>query len=376
MVQKIPQSGISGNSSFRNLLINGDMKIAQRAVSASGLTGSGYATLDRWYVDINNAGTWTISQTTTVPTGQGFFNSQKWDCTTADGSLASGDRIFYSQRIEDRFCTPLKKGTSSAVSITVSFWVRSNKTGTYICEVYDSQNARHISKSYTIDSADTWEKKIIVFPGDTTGSFANDAGVGLQVDFWLAAGTDYTSGTLATSWQANDATDRAVGQLNLADSTSNEWYITGVQLEAGDQATDFEHLPFDINLLRCQRYCEVLCDTRSSDTGTFSSGDADESLGVLGACHGTRYAYMTFRFTTAKRSNAPTLVSSNDTDHFIMYNVLTNDKFTNIVTSGVFSHFAMECYFDTGATSNLTNGAAGMCRSHTAGAKLLILDEI
>ena len=136
MVQKIPQSGISGNSSFRNLLINGDMKIAQRAVSASGLTGSSYATLDRWYVDINNAGTWTISQTTTVPTGQGFFNSQKWDCTTADGSLASGDRIFYSQRIEDRFCTPLKKGTSSAVSITVSFWVRSNKTGTYLSLIH------------------------------------------------------------------------------------------------------------------------------------------------------------------------------------------------------------------------------------------------
>jgi hypothetical protein len=255
---KVEAPFVANNANFRNLIINGDMNISQRATSETGVTSSGYYNIDRWRTDNINAGTWTISQSTTVPTGQGFFNSQKFDCTTADGSLASADRLLCQQRIEDQFCTFLKKGTSSALSVTVSFWVRSNKTGTYICEIYDSQNSRHINKSYTIDSADTWEKKTIVFPGDTTGAFANDNGVGLMLGFWLAAGTDYTSGTLATAWQANDATDRAVGQVNLADSTSNEWYLTGVQLEVGDQATDFEHLPFDVQLRRCHRYFQKI----------------------------------------------------------------------------------------------------------------------
>ena len=259
---KVEAPFVENNSvRFKNILINADMNIAQRATSAASTTSGGYYNIDRWRADVINAGTWTVSQSTTVPAGQGFFNSQKWDCTTADGSLASADRVFFEQRIEDQNCVYLKKGTSSALSTTASFWVRSNKTGTYICEIYDSHNSRHINKSYTIDSADTWEKKIITFPGDTTGAFANDNGIGLMIRFWLAAGATYNSGTLATSWQANDAADRAVGQVNLADSTDNEWYVTGVQLEAGDQATDFEHLPFDVQLQRCMRYCNVMGGT-------------------------------------------------------------------------------------------------------------------
>ena len=300
MVQKVPQSSISGNSSFRSLLINGDMSICQRQPTQPGIQYSGYYSLDRWYLDISSTGTWTLSQSTTVPTGQGFFNSSKFDCTTADTSLGSGDRLFYQQRIEDQFCTFLKKGTSSTASVTVSFWVRSNKTGTYICEIYDSHNSRHISKSYTIDSADTWEKKIIVFPGDTTGAFANDNGVGLQLDFWLAAGTNYTSGTLATSWQANDATDRAVGQtVNLADSTSNEWYLTGVQLEAGDAATGFEHLPHDVQLDRCMRYCYV------------HNNDADSSQALIfpGASRGGTNKYFYIQHPRPMRDTPSVTVS-------------------------------------------------------------------
>jgi hypothetical protein len=242
----------------KNLIINGGMDIAQRGTSQASITAAGYYTIDRWRTDIVTAGTWTQTQSTEVPTGQGFFNSTKFDCTTADGSLAAGDRVFYSQRIEDQNCTYLKKGTSSAESTTVSFWVKSNKTGTYICELFDSQNSRHINKSYTISSADTWEKKTITFAGDTTGAFANDNGIGLMLQFWLAAGSTYTSGTLQTSWGSTTNANRAVGQVNLADSTSNEWYITGVQLEAGQTASEFEFLPHDVNLQRCQRYYQIL----------------------------------------------------------------------------------------------------------------------
>jgi len=241
----------------KNFIINGNMSVAQRGTSATGKTSAGYYASDRWRLDISSAGTWTQIQSTDVPTGQGFSNSTKLDCTTADGSLGASDRVFITQRMEDQNCVSSAKGTSDAKSLTASFWVKSNKTGTYILELYDSHNSRHISKSYTISSADTWEYKTITFAGDTTGAFANDNGVGFMLQFWLAAGSDYTSGTLATSWQASDNTDRAVGQLNLADSTDNEWLLTGVQLEIGEKATEFEHELFDVTLEKCQRYYQA-----------------------------------------------------------------------------------------------------------------------
>jgi hypothetical protein len=217
---------------FRNIIINGDMSIAQRGTSATGKTATGYYTSDRFQTSISSAGTWTQSQSTDVPTGQGFATSLKLDCTTANGSLSSGSELVLRQMIEGQNLQYLKKGTANAESTTISFWVKSNKTGTYIVEIDDNDNSRNINKSYTISSADTWEKKTITFAGDTSGALGNDNGSSFRIMFWLAAGTDFTSGTLATSWESTTNANRAVGQVNLADSTSNEWYITGVQLEA------------------------------------------------------------------------------------------------------------------------------------------------
>ena len=196
----------------------------------------------------------TVSQDTDVPSGQGFDKSLKIDCTTADASPASTDRLQLQQIFEGQNLQYLKKGTANAESLTASFWVKSNKTGTYIVEIRDMDNSRTISKSYTIDASNTWEKKTITFAGDTSGALDNDNAGSIRFNFWLGSGSTYTSGTLATSWQTYSDPDRAVGQVNLADSTSNEWYITGVQLEAGETASDFEFLPVDVNLARCQRY--------------------------------------------------------------------------------------------------------------------------
>lgn len=240
----------------RNLIINGDMQIAQRATSVTGITSTNYYTADRWRTDVTTAGTWTQTQDTDVPTGQGFANSLKLDCTTADASLASGDRIFLGQRIEGFNVQSLAKGTPTAKSITVSFWVKSNKTGTYIVELFDSDNSRQISTSYTISVADTWEKKTITNVGDTTGVLANDNGIGLMVQFWFAAGSNYQSGTLSTTWGTSTNANRAVGQVNIADSTSNYFNITGVQLETSTVATPFEHLQYGQQLALCQRYYE------------------------------------------------------------------------------------------------------------------------
>ena len=270
---KIPSAGFQDNVKFRNIIINGDMSIAQRSTTDSLVTTSGYKTVDRWKLDITTQGTWTQSQSTDVPSGQGFVKSLKMDCTTADASPASDDRVMIRQFIEGQNVQYLKKGTSNAESLTCSFWVKSNKTGTYIVEIYDLDNSRHINKSYTINSASTWEKKTITFAGDTTGAFDNDNAVSLQLGFWLGAGSNYTSGTLQTSWGADAKANRAVGQVNLADSTSNEWYITGVQLEAGQTASEFEFLPRQVTENLCFRYFyknighgSIVADTFINDT--------------------------------------------------------------------------------------------------------------
>ena len=259
---------ISGSQqNFRNIIINGDMSIAQRATSSTGITGSGYYTCDRWRIGADTAGTWTQSQDTSVPTGQGFAKSLKLDCTTANGSLSAGSVLFYTQRIEGQNLQYLKKGTSNAESLTASFWVKSNKTGTYILMLDDTDNSRSFSKSYTISSANTWEKKTLTYAGDTTGAFNNDNARSFDMRFWLAAGGDFTSGTLNTSWNSNTNANMAVGQVNLADSTSNDFYITGVQLEAGTTASDFEFLPVDVNRERCYRYYRTIVPLNSVDTG-------------------------------------------------------------------------------------------------------------
>ena len=267
---------------FRNIIINGDMSIAQRGTSATGLGNgdNGYHTCDRWRFGEAGSPTFvfTQSQSTDVPTGQGFAKSLKMDCTTAQGSLASADGLRIQQRFEGQNLQYLKKGTSSAESLTCSFWVKSNKTGTYIVELFDGDNTRQISKAYTINSASTWEKKTITYAGDTTGTLDNDNENSLSAQFWLGAGSDYSSGTLSTTWTANTNANRAVGQVNLADSTANEWYITGVQLEAGEVASDFEFLPVDVNLQRCQRYYFLKADhsTGSENIGVglyYSSSD-------------------------------------------------------------------------------------------------------
>ena len=253
-ISKITSAGFQDNVKFRNIIINGDMSIAQRATSVTGITSGAYRTADRFYLNMGTAGTWTNTISTDVPTGQGFAKSFKLDCTTANASLSAGSYMTIQQRFEGQNLQYLKKGTSSAESLTLSFWVKSNKTGTYIALLKDNDNGRDISKSYTISSADTWEKKTITYAGDTTGALGNDNGASLMVYFWLVAGSTYQSGSLQTSWDSTD--DSAVGQVNLADSTSNEFYITGVQLEAGEVASDFEFLPHDVNLQRCFRYYE------------------------------------------------------------------------------------------------------------------------
>ena len=285
---------ISNIVQSKNIIINGDMSIAQRATSVTGLTNGsgGYHTCDRWRFTENGSPSFqfTQSQSTDVPTGQGFATSLKMDVTTADTSLAAADALKIEQRIEGQNLQYLKKGTSSAESTTISFWVKSAKTGIYISELFDNDNSRQISQSYTISNANTWEKKTLTYAGDTSGAFGNDNESSLSLNLWLGAGSNYSSGTLSTTWTSSTNANRAVGQVNLSDSTSNDWYVTGIQLEAGTSASEFEFLPVDVNLQRCLRYCYVI------------TGATDQAIAIGDNANGSGAALFFLPLLTEMRS--------------------------------------------------------------------------
>jgi len=260
LVADSSQSGGIGwtEQNTRNILYNGAMQVAQRSNSVASITAANYYTADRWYLSIDSLGTWTQSVENDAPTGSGFRKSLKMLCTTADASPAAGDYCMIQQRLEGQDVQAIRKGTSQAQQLTLSFWVKAGTTGTFIVEANDSDNTRQVSKSYTVSAANTWEFKTLVFPADTTGAFDNDNARSLDVYFWLAAGSTFTSGTLNSSaWASVTNANRAVGQTNLAAgavAATNYWQITGVQLNVGAVAAPFEFKSFGQELAECQRY--------------------------------------------------------------------------------------------------------------------------
>ena len=248
---------VTPNLGRRNLIINGAMKVAQRGTSATvgpNGTGEGYTVVDRFQNSLSGSVVSTFSQSTDAPSG--FANSAKIEITTADTSLGGTEFWHLRYGFEGQDLQSIAKGTSDAKALTVSFWVKSNKTGTYTVELQDIDNSRRNSLAYTIDSSNTWEHKSITYNPDTTGAFDNDNVQSLRINFWFVAGADFKSGTFYNgTWAAEDNAKRVhSSQVNLGDTVGNEWYITGVQMELGEQATDFEHRSFGEELTLCQRY--------------------------------------------------------------------------------------------------------------------------
>jgi len=298
---------------FRNLIINGDMSIAQRGTSVTGKTADGYYTTDRWNHSIN-LGTWSIDQSTDVPTGQGFAKSHKMTCTTG-GSTSAGTQTYLHTRLEGQNLQYLKKGTANAESLTLSFWGKSaTTTGTMTIELFDTDNSRQISKQISLTTS--WTKYTITYDADTTGTFNNDNGASLYVLFWVSAGSNFNSGTLSETWTSNTNANRAVGQTNFA-VTNTELYITGVQLEAGTSSSDFEFLPIDVNLQRCLRYYYL------QTSGSFKrvcTATAFNSTIIDG----------TVFFKTTMRTT-PTLVITSGTDYYRAVGNGSGDSFDTML---------------------------------------------
>jgi hypothetical protein len=262
----------AGALSNRNLVINGEFSVAQRATSVTGSTTTGYKACDRFEVGNSFLGAWTFSQDSDVPAG--FSKSFKAQCTTADAAPAAGDYIFFNTYLEGQNLQQLKKGLPTAQSTTLSFWVKSNKTGAFQVNLNDLDNTRIIGAAVTISVAATWEYKTITFAGDVTGALDNDNSRSIAVEFWLGAGTSWTSGAVPTAWEARVDADRAAGTtLALADNIANYINVTGVQLEVGDTATPFEHRGFGQELALCQRYARLYPISRLTMCPEGSNGD-------------------------------------------------------------------------------------------------------
>ena len=244
---------VGGGGVNRNVIINGAMNVCQRSVSATGLgASSGYFVCDRWQVDFSNtAGRLTMTQDSSAP--EGFANSIKLACTTADTSIASDEQLKLQQKIEGQNLQAFAKGTSSAKPFAVSFYVKGNASATYVCELFDEDNTRQCSKTFNVTT--DWTRVELTFPADTTGALDDDNASSLTFRIYLHAGSNFTSGTLNSSGFASSTNaNRAVGISSFFDSTDRTFFITGVQLEVGQNPTEFEHEPFETTLARCKRY--------------------------------------------------------------------------------------------------------------------------
>jgi phage gp37-like protein len=278
-VDALPTFAEAAALTNRNLVYNGAMQVAQRSASVTGITGNGYYTADRWQTLAVSLGTWTQSIESDAPTGSGFSNSLKMLCTTASASPDAGGQIAVQQPLEGQDLQRIAKGTASAQQLTVSFWVKSNVTGNYVFRLQDVNNTRSVSALYAINASATWEYKVITVPADTTGALTNNNNLSMRVTFWLGAGSDRTSGTLDSVWTSTVTANVAAGQTNLAAATDNYWQITGVQLEVGDTATEFEFKSYGQELRECQRYYYRI--QPGATTRVFSAGQATSTAGAV-----------------------------------------------------------------------------------------------
>jgi hypothetical protein len=286
---------------FRNRIINGDMRIDQRNNGAA-VSGTGVFAVDRFVTDCVNA-VLQSQQISDVPSGQGFVNSLRITVTTPS-SNASNDFAAVNQKIEANNVADFMLGTASAATITVSFWVKASVTGTYVASFQNGLSSRRsYPATYTINSANTWEKKTITLVGDTSGTWETGNGQGIWIRFDLGSGSNFL-GT-ANTWQSANAM-RVSGAAKLSDTLNATFFITGVQLEAGSVATPFERRPYGTELALCMRYFE-------------KSYNADVALGAVteagAACFTTQRSafYQDFpnqRFAVVKRAS-PTITIYN-----------------------------------------------------------------
>ena len=342
------------------IVINGDMQVQQRG-DLTGVSSAQYVNADRFFINADSLGAYSFAASTDTP-GFGFSKSLKIDCTTAKGSLDAGNNFYLSTQTEGQNLQMMRKGTASAKTSTVAYWIKSNKTGNYVVELWDRTNDRHVGKVATISQANTWEKHVCNFPADTSGALANTTARSIMISWAFDSGSNFTSGTLPSAWGSRSDANRFVGTtLALGDSTDNEVLITGIQFEMGTYDSEtmppFQFEDAATNLVRCQRYfisTTVADGTRLGDGIFRSTTRALGNVDCMGLVPNMR----------AVPSVATTITS------FQMY--YGADTTTNVSASsgdGLAMNGHTECRTDfTLASGSTTAGLPGKLRANSAGA--------
>ena len=338
----------------KNRVINGDMRIDQRNVTSTiNATGVTY-NVDRWLGrGVGSDGVFTLAQDTTSPVN--FTNSLKAAVTTADGDIAAGSSYRIQQQIEGNNIADLNWGTSDAQSVTLSFFVRSSVTGTFGGSLANGDFDRFNVFSYTISSANTWEKKTVTIAGDTAGTWYTNNSIGIRINFSLGAGSNLLAS--AGSWGASTK-EGVSGQTNLIATNSATFYLTGVQLEPGITATSFEHRQFGQELELCQRYYQkYLNDSGATTEGFWGTGNCDSATSFVGS----------FVFTTPMRAKPGAFEQTGTaTDYRVQIKGNSAVVCSSVPTVSGMTSWAARLVFTT--SSGLTAGEAGIYRSSTTDA--------
>ena len=321
----------------RNMVINGAMNVAQRATSVTGVgaTAAHYPTLDRWIIEASTAGRATMSQTADGPNGISA-NCIKLDCTTADTSIAAGEYFLLEQRLEGQNVQRIGKGVAGAKEVTVSFYVKANAAFDFALEVLDNDDGRTCSKLFSTTT--DWVRQELTFPADVddgSSPIADNNAQTIRLFFWLHGGTTYTGGTLQSGSFANQVNaNRAAGIDSFFSSTNNNFFITGVQMEVGPVATEFEQEDFDVTYQKCLRYTNKLVFTTTSTA--FGLGYAEST-----SQHRTPFLF-------PKMRAVPTVTFSGATD-FAAVNATTSVTSTGMSVSAMSDSMGLILLTDSGA---------------------------
>ena len=351
-----------GALSNRNLIINGAMQVAQRGTSATGITTtSGYYTLDRfdYYVQSTGSLEYTMSQSSDAP--EGFANSLKMECTTSQ-TLLTNANVYIRQKIEAQNLQHLGFGNSWAKPFTVSFWVKSSKTGLFTLSLYRGDSVRTTGLSYQVNAANTWEYKTLSFDPDTSGAVTNDNGNGMQLAFFIGSGPDLQSGTFTNgTWKAYAESEYAVnGQVSIATS-GDTFQITGVQLEVGDgPATPFEHRSYSDELARCQRYYQEILN-------------GSKAFGLAVNYRSTQIHFIIDLPVVMRAQPSATITSGSN---YYVYYVNSGSRYFNNFAYETGSSSDRRVEFYDSASPSGTAGQSGMVRGFNANARVVLDAEL
>ena len=370
MVQQVPPTGLSNARPFRNYIINGDFAIAQRASSATTAGNGTYTTLDRWQTYNATDGAYTTARTALSAADQattGQYYAYDIQCSTADSSIGAGQYAFVLQKLEAQFLQALRFGTSDAQPVTISFYVKSNLTGT-TCGFVSKEDSTFTMCpfEFTINSANTWERKTATIPANdviklAASAITYDNGPGISVGFNLAMGSNLDNGTNLT-WEATTAGYATSNQLNFLSNTANDLFITGVQFEVGNDATDFEYLPHDVQFQRCQRYYHKIGPAANEAD---HEGTADYDPYGIGSCASTLVAQIHYQYPVRMRTD-PTLETEGTASKYTIYEGGSLHPCDAVPSKSNGNNFKTRINFNRGSSAGLNAGNAAECLANAA----------